>query len=212
MTLNFPTPLTCAALISGGGRTVLNLLDTIAAGGLDANIPVVIANRECTGIDRISERGIPVELVAGKAFASPREHSAEIFARLRTARVDVVLLSGYLARLEIPRDFEQRVINIHPALIPAFSGHGMYGDHVHKAVIARGCKVTGCTVHLCDNEYDHGPILVQRTVPVLDSDTPASLAARVFDAECIAYPEALRLLMSGPVQIEGQRIVATANH
>ncbi len=211
MEVKFPTPLKCAALISGGGRTVLNLLDRIDAGKLQATLPLVLANRDCPGVTRLAARGIPVEVVTRAAHGSMASHSAAIFSRLRTAQVDVVLLAGYLARLEIPTDFQNRVLNIHPALIPAFSGHGMYGEHVHAAVISRGCKVSGCTVHFCDNEYDHGPILVQHTVPVLSNDTPETLAARVFEAECNAFPAALQLLMQGPLNIVGQRIVSSTS-
>ena len=116
------------------------------------------------------------------------------------------MLAGFLARLEIPADFAQRVINIHPALIPAFCGHGMHGRHVHAAVLERGCAVSGCTVHFCDNEYDHGPIILQQCVPVADDDTPETLAARVFEAECTAYPEAIRRFATGRLRIEGRRV------
>ena len=109
-------------------------------------------------------------------------------------------MGGFLKHVLIPPDFENRVINIHPALIPAFCGQGMYGLRVHEAVLDYGAKVTGCTVHFVDNQYDHGPIILQRTVEVLPDDTPESLQARVFAAECEAYPEALRLLASGRVQ------------
>jgi phosphoribosylglycinamide formyltransferase-1 len=112
-----------------------------------------------------------------------------------------------LTFVPIPSDFENRVLNIHPALIPAFCGRGFYGHHVHEAVLLYGAKVSGCTVHFVDNQYDHGPILLQRVVPVLDHDTPDTLAARVFEAECQAYPEALRLLGSGKVRVEGRRVI-----
>ncbi|MCA8991873.1 MAG: phosphoribosylglycinamide formyltransferase [Planctomycetaceae bacterium] len=207
--LSFPTPLRCAALISGGGRTVTNLVDRIKSGQLAAEIPIVIANRECAGVQRLTDMGLTVEVMKRAEFADDEAHNKAIFDRIRQARVDVVLLAGYLARLIIPHEFDRRVLNIHPALIPSFSGHGMYGDRVHAAVIERGCCVSGCTVHFCDDEYDHGPILVQKAVPVLADDTPDSLAARVFEAECEAYPEALELLMSGPVEIRGHRVCSS---
>jgi phosphoribosylglycinamide formyltransferase-1 len=102
-------------------------------------------------------------------------------------------------------------MNIHPALIPAFCGKGMYGRHVHEAVLARGCKVSGCTVHFCDNIYDHGPIVLQRCVPVEEGDTPDSLAARVFRAECEAYPEAIRLFAAGRLRVEGSRVAISGS-
>ncbi len=115
-------------------------------------------------------------------------------------------MGGYLTHVLIPPDFENRVLNIHPALIPAFCGRGFYGHHVHEAVLEYGAKVSGCTVHFVDNQYDHGPIILQKVVPVLDDDTPDSLAARVFAAECEAYPEALRLLGRGKVVVEGRSV------
>jgi len=115
-------------------------------------------------------------------------------------------MGGFLKRITIPQDFANRVTNIHPALLPSFGGEGMYGHFVHEAVLHSGAKVSGCTVHLADNEYDRGPILVQKCVPVLEDDTPETLAARVFEAECEAYPEALRLIAAGRVRVEGRRV------
>jgi phosphoribosylglycinamide formyltransferase 1 len=108
--------------------------------------------------------------------------------------------------VQVPDDFLGRVMNIHPALIPAFCGKGMYGHHVHEAVIESGVKLTGCTVHFADNQYDHGPIILQRAVPVLDDDTPQTLAAQVFAEECRAYPEAIRLFAENRLRIEGKRV------
>jgi len=123
--------------------------------------------------------------------------SGEIFAACREARPDLVVMAGFLHLLEIPVDFAGRVINIHPSLLPAFGGQGFHGSRVHRAVLDRGCTVSGCTVHLVDNEYDHGRILVQKTVPVLRDDTADSLAARVFAAECTALPEAIQRIAAG---------------
>ena len=116
------------------------------------------------------------------------------------------LLGGFLQLVQVPDDFLGRVMNIHPSLIPAFCGKGFYGEYVHEAVLAMGVKVTGCTVHFADNEYDHGPIILQRAVPVLDTDTAEILAARVFQQECEAYPEAIRLFAEGKLRIEGRRV------
>jgi phosphoribosylglycinamide formyltransferase-1 len=114
--------------------------------------------------------------------------------------------SGFLKRITVPEDYAHRVTNIHPALIPAFCGEGMYGHHVHEAVLDYGAKLSGCTVHFADNQYDHGPVILQRAVPVLDDDTPDSLAARVFQAECEAYPEALQAMAQGRLTMEGRRV------
>jgi phosphoribosylglycinamide formyltransferase-1 len=108
--------------------------------------------------------------------------------------------------LRIPEDFTHRVMNIHPALLPAFGGKGMYGRHVHEAVLAYGAKISGCTVHFADNEFDHGPVILQRSAPVLDDDTPHRLAARVFEQERLAYPEAIQLFAEDRLRVEGRRV------
>ncbi len=195
--VNSDSPTRLVVLISGSGRTLVNLLAEQSAGRLQIKIPLVIANRDCTGVERALEAKLTCEIIHPKSFANIAEFSAEVFDRCRRARADLVVLAGYLARLEIPGDFEGRVMNIHPALIPAFCGEGMYGQHVHEAVLRRGCKVSGCTVHLVDYEYDHGPILLQKVVEVKDDDTPDTLAARVFEQECSAYPEAIRMWQTG---------------
>jgi phosphoribosylglycinamide formyltransferase-1 len=113
-------------------------------------------------------------------------------------------MGGFLKRLDIPADFANRVVNIHPGLIPAFCGKGFYGHHVHEAVLEYGAKLSGCTVHFADNQYDHGPVILQKAVPVENDDTPETLAARVFEAECEAYPEAIQLIAEGRVKLEGR--------
>jgi phosphoribosylglycinamide formyltransferase 1 len=177
-------------LISGSGTTLQNLIDRIAAGRLSATIDGVIASRPgIAGIARAERAGLPVRVVASKSSES--EYSEWVFAAVREWSPDRVCLCGWLKLLKIPDDFAGRVLNIHPSLLPAFGGPGMYGRHVHEAVLASGALETGCTVHIADNTYDTGPILVQRRVPVLPGDTPETLAARVFVAECDAYPEAI---------------------
>ena len=200
-------PIRLAVLISGGGTTLVNFLKKIKAGELNAEIAVVIASREgIAGIERAREAGLACEVIARKTFDSVESFSTAIFDRCRAANVDLVTLAGFLSLIRIPPDFERRVLNIHPALIPAFCGHGFHGHHVHEAALARGVKLSGCTVHFADNEYDHGPILVQRAVPVLEGDTPDTLAARVFEAECEAYPEAIRLFAKGQLEIGNGRL------
>jgi phosphoribosylglycinamide formyltransferase-1 len=136
-------------------------------------------------------------------YRDPNSFSEVIFKHCREARVNLVVMGGFLKKLVIPNDFENRVVNIHPALIPAFCGQGFYGHRVHEAVLEYGAKISGCTVHFADNLYDHGPIILQRIVPVLDDDTPDSLAKRVFAEECKAYPEAIRLIAEG--RVSGRR-------
>jgi phosphoribosylglycinamide formyltransferase 1 len=196
-----------AVLISGGGTTLDNLLRQIAAGTLAAEIPLVISsNSKAKGLEIARAAGISTHTLARKSFVSPEAFSASVFDACRSARVDWVVMAGFLSHVLIPPDFEHRVTNIHPSLIPAFCGQGFYGHRVHEAVLAYGAKVSGCTVHLVDNQYDHGPIILQRVVPVLDDDTPETLAARIFAEECQAYPEALRLLASGKVSVAGRQV------
>ena len=195
------SPIRLAVLISGGGTTLVNFVNKINAGELTAQIAVVIASRDgIAGIERAREAGLPCEVISRQRFDSVASFSAAIFERCDAAQVDLVVLAGFLSLIDIPPHYERRVLNIHPALIPAFCGRGMHGHHVHEAALARGVKLSGCTVHFADNEYDHGPIILQRAVPVLDGDTSETLAARVFAAECEAYPEAIRLVAEGKLQ------------
>ena len=129
-----------------------------------------------------------------------------IFSACRDAGVDYVAMAGFLKLAPVPDDFAGRVVNIHPALIPAFCGPGMYGHRVHQAVLDAGVKVTGCTVHFVDNEYDHGPIIWQQPVPVFDDDTADTLAKRVFEVEKEAYPHVLQLLAAGRIKLDGRRV------
>ena len=198
-------PLRLAVLISGGGTTLKNLIERIEAGSLDAGIMLVVASTPKAGGLKFAEAaGIPSAVVRRKDFPSQDAFSAGVFDRCRQAGVDLVVLGGFLKRLTIPEDFANRVVNIHPALIPSFCGDGMYGHFVHEAVLDYGAKVSGCTVHFADNQYDHGPVILQKAVPVLDDDTPERLAARVFEAECEAYPEVLNLIAAGRVRVEGR--------
>lgn len=205
-------PIRLGVLISGGGTTLMNLLARISDGRLAAEIALVVADRPgCAGIEKARKAGLDVVVIPRRDAANLEEFSQAIFERLRAAGVDLVVLGGFLSLVRIPDDFSYRVLNIHPALIPAFCGKGFYGEKVHRAVLERGVKVSGCTVHFADNEYDHGPIILQKCVPVLDDDTPDSLAARVFAAECEAFPEAIELYASGRLEIVGRRVRTRPN-
>ncbi len=190
-------------LLSGGGRTLLNILDEIRAGRLAAEVAIVIASRGCKGVERSQAAGLNVEIVPYKQMPDVETYSHRIVELLTAAGVDLAIQAGFLWLWRIPPQYEGRVMNIHPALLPSFGGHGMYGRHVHEAVLAAGCKVSGCTVHFVTNEYDAGPIIVQRTAPVEEGDTPDTLAARVFEQECIAYPEAINLFAENRLHIDG---------
>jgi len=184
--------LRLVVLLSGSGRTLENLLEAIGAGRLSARVAAVVSSRpDVRGVAIAARVGVPVHVLppAGRPI---EDWSDAIFAVCRDARADLVVMAGFLHLVHIPADFAGRVVNIHPSLLPAFGGRGFHGMHVHRAVLDRGCTVSGCTVHLVDDEYDHGRILLQETVPVLRDDTPESLAARVFAAECRVLPEAIR--------------------
>ncbi|MCX5673736.1 MAG: phosphoribosylglycinamide formyltransferase [Planctomycetota bacterium] len=197
-------PIRLGVLLSGGGRTLENILDHIRAGKLAAEVAVVIASRPAVrGIDIGKAAGAPTHLVRPKEYLTVEAYSDAMVKLLDDARVDLILLAGFLSYWIIPQRYLGRVMNIHPALLPAFGGKGMYGHHVHEAVLARGCKVSGCTVHFVNNEYDEGPIILQRAVPAYAEDTADALAARVFEQECIAYPEAIRLFAEGRLRLEG---------
>ncbi|MDA0282343.1 MAG: phosphoribosylglycinamide formyltransferase [Planctomycetota bacterium] len=203
-------PIKLAVLISGGGTTLLNLLEKNQAGQLDAEFPIVIASREdCRGVERARSAGLHCEPVVRSQFDSVETFSERIFDLCRDAEVDLVILGGFLSLVQIPDEFAHRVINIHPSLIPAFCGKGFHGHHVHEAVLERGAKVSGCTVHFANNEYDAGPIILQKIVPVMDDDTPGSLQKRVFEAEREAFPEAIRLFATGRLRIDGTRVVSS---
>jgi phosphoribosylglycinamide formyltransferase-1 len=193
-----------AALISGGGRTVLNIAEEIRAGRLDADLSVVIASRQCKGIERCRAAGMEVHLVALNEMPGQQAYCDAIAKILDDAEVDLVIMAGFLSLWRIPPNYVGRVMNIHPALLPRFGGKGMYGHHVHEAVLKHGCKISGCTVHFVDNEYDSGPIIVQKCVPVFDTDSPDDLADRVFEQECKAFPEAIKLFSEGKITIDGQ--------
>jgi formyltetrahydrofolate-dependent phosphoribosylglycinamide formyltransferase len=186
--------LRLAVLVSGGGRTLANLLERIAAGTLSATVETVVSSRgDIRGVEIARAAGIPTHVLPpqGRPLA---DWSRDIFDCCRAAKADLVVMAGFLHLVEIPTDFTDRVINIHPSLLPAFGGKGYHGMHVHRAVLNRGCTVSGCTVHLVDGEYDHGRILLQQAVSVEPNDTPESLAARVFTAECQALPDAINQL------------------
>jgi phosphoribosylglycinamide formyltransferase-1 len=186
-------------MLSGGGRTMVNLAAAMQRDRMNASIELVIASTECAGCERARERGFVTRVEPG---VIDRER---LGAMLSEARIDYVLLAGYLKLVRVPEAYRHRVVNIHPALLPSFGGAGMYGQRVHAAVLVRGCKVSGCTVHLVDDEFDSGPILVQRACEVREDDTPETLAARVFEQECVAYPAALEMLIEGRVRVDGRR-------
>lgn len=201
------TPFPIAVTLSGTGRTLANLLRQIAAGDLPVAVRCVIGSKEgLGGLAVAAAAGIPTHVVARRVYADTEAFSAAVWSVIAGYEVRLVVHGGFLQKLLVAPGWEGRVINIHPSLLPAFGGAGMYGQHVHAAVLAHGCKVSGCTVHICDDAYDAGPIVAQRCVPVLDDDTPERLAARVFAAECALYPAVIRAFAEGRVQQMGRRV------
>lgn len=200
--------LPIAVLISGGGTTLKNLLAVHAAGELDVEFRLVVSSRKtAAGLALARDAGVPTEVIRRRDFQAPGEHSQAMFAACRAAGVELVVMGGYLEHLLIAEDFANRVVNIHPSLIPSFSGQGYYGLRVHQAAIDYGAKLSGCTVHFVDNEFDHGPIIAQRACHVLPTDSPEDLAARVFQLECGLYPEVIQSIATGKVQLNGRRVV-----
>ena len=196
-----------AALLSGGGRTLENFFNCIDSGDLNAEITSVISSTpKAYGLKRAAKRNVPTAVFMRKNYSDDESYSRDIFAFLSERPCDLVCLAGFLKFLYIPPEWYGRVMNIHPALLPSFGGKGLYGDIVHKAVLDSGAKVSGCTVHFVDNKYDNGPIIIQRAVPVFYEDTPDALAARVFDEECIAYPEAIRLFIEERLQVIDSKV------
>lgn len=203
--------LNIAVLLSGGGTTLANLIESIDQGRLSANIGLVVSSRPgVRGLEVAARAGIATAVVESRKFrVSAREAeeindwaamSAEMDRLLLPGGFDLVCMAGFLSRYIIPEELRGRVVNIHPALIPMFCGQGMYGQRIHEAVVASGVRVTGCTVHFADNNYDTGPIILQRACPVYSDDHPDEVAARVFVEECKAYPAAINLIADGRVR------------
>ncbi|MDH3519509.1 MAG: phosphoribosylglycinamide formyltransferase [Myxococcales bacterium] len=196
-----------AVLLSGSGTSLENLFEHIEAGRLDAEVTLVIASRaDAGGLARAQRRGVPAYAVPRREHPDPTRFNDAIHALLERHEVDVVALLGFLSPFQTRGKWGGRVINVHPALIPAFCGKGFYGRRVHEAVLDAGVKVTGATVHFADDAYDRGPIILQEAVPVHDDDTPETLAERVQAAERRLVPEALRLLAEGRLTLDGRRV------
>jgi formyltetrahydrofolate-dependent phosphoribosylglycinamide formyltransferase len=167
---------------------------------------VIASKAEAGGLARAARRGVPAVAVPRKQYRDVKAFNDALHAALEAHDPDLVLLLGFLSPFELRGRYEGRALNVHPALIPAFSGKGFYGRRVHEAVLDAGAKLSGATVHFVDEEYDHGPIVLQRAVPVLDDDTPETLAARVQAVERELVPEAVRLFAAGRLRLEAGRV------
>lgn len=207
-----PRRLRLAVLLSGSGTSLENLFEQIDA-GLPAEVVCVLGSKKSAfGLRRAEARGVPAVAVPRREFADVTAFNDALHAELARYAPDLVCLLGFLSPFETRGRYAGRALNVHPALIPAFSGRGFYGHHVHEAVLAAGVKLTGATVHFVSDAYDEGPILLQESVPVRDDDSPETLAARVQALERRLVPEAIRLIAEGRVRVEGRRvrILATA--
>lgn len=196
-----------AVLLSGSGTTLVNLLERIDDGRLDARVVCVVSSKAgVKGVERGEAAGLPTFVVPRREFPDVEEFSSRITEIVDRHSPDLVCCAGFLSAWLFPPAYAGRVMNIHPALIPSFCGKGYYGMKVHRAVVETGVKVSGCTVHFANLEYDQGPIIVQRAVPVGHDDTPEDVRRRVFLEECEAYPEAIRLFGEGRLAIDGRRV------
>jgi len=196
-----------AVLISGGGTTLKNLIDRIEAQSLNAEIALVVSNNPgAGGLGFAEDASIESKVISHKDFDGREAFSDAIFAALRESGAQLIVMGGFLRQLSIPDDFENRIINIHPSLIPSFCGKGNYGSRVHQGVLDYGCKLTGCTVHFVDDDYDHGPIIAQASVAVEVGDDVKSLAARVFEAECELLPKVINQIADGRVKVIGRTV------
>jgi len=203
----YEKPIRLGVLISGGGTTLMNILEYIKQGRLNAEVAVVISSRSTVaGVEKAKSAGLDVKIIRKKDHPDIDEFSKRIEEELVSANVDLVVQGGWLCLWKIPQKYTNRVMNIHPALLPSFGGEGMWGHHVHDAVLKQGCKISGCTVHFCTNEYDKGPIIVQRCCEVKDDDSAETLAARVFEQECIAYPQAIKLFAEGRILVQNNKL------
>ena len=199
--------LNLAVLLSGSGRSLENFQQAIMAGRLNARVVVVVSSKEdAYGLVRARQHGLAAVAVPRRSYLDPQAFNEAVNAVLAHYPIDLVILAGFLSLYEPPPALLGRVMNMHPALLPAFGGKGFYGNRVHRAVLESGVKLSGCTVHFADACYDHGPIILQTAVPVEDDDTVASLAARVFAAECTLYPQAIQLFAENRLRVEGRRV------
>lgn len=186
-----------ALLVSGGGRSLENLVELTRRGELAAEVALAISDRPAIGaLERCARLGVPALVLDYKGLGGAAGFSARVFAELEARAVTLCVLAGFLRLLQVPPAWRGRVLNIHPALLPKYGGKGYYGDHVHAAVLASGERESGCTVHFVDDQYDHGAHILQRKVPVLAGDDVHTLAARVFEAEKVALPEAIRQVLA----------------
>ncbi|MCB1187302.1 phosphoribosylglycinamide formyltransferase [bacterium] len=195
-------PLRLAVLISGGGSTLLNILERIREGRLNAEVVGVVASKDCGGLQHAADFNVPSAIVERGQPFDAADFAARITAELDRWQPDLIVFGGFLSLYLLPPQYRHRALNTHPALLPSFGGQGMYGDRVHEAVLQSGTRVSGCTVHLVDDEYDHGSIVLQKVVPVLTGDDVASLGERIRSAERELLPLVISLWAEGRIRVD----------
>lgn len=200
-------PIRLAVLLSGSGTTLQNLIDKQERHELDVEIVGVIGSKpDAYGLERARSHGIPERAICRRDYDDQAAFNTAVWQEIRAHQADLVVLAGYMLLLEVPADYKDRIMNVHPALIPSFCGHKMYGHHVHQAVLDYGARISGATVHFVDEMYDHGPIILQESVPVLQEDTADTLAERVQALERKLYPQAIQLFAEGRLRVEGRKV------
>lgn len=202
----------CAVFASGGGSNFQSLIDKKKEGKLSVDLSVLIVNNSRAGaVKRAEDNNIPVLHCAPSHFETEAAYTRQLAEHLKKFDIGYIALAGYMKKLpsEIVTRFRNRIMNIHPGLLPAFGGKGMYGSRVHKAVLEFGAKISGITIHFVDEEYDHGPVIFQDTVPVKDDDTPDTLAARVLRLEHASYWKVVDAVCNERVKVEGRRVFGT---
>lgn len=203
----------CAVFASGGGSNFQALIDRKIAGDLHVEFTLLIGNNSSAGaFDKAKRYGIEAIHIAPSHFENEKLYTDKLSGLLESKKIDLLILAGYMKKLpkEIVNKYQYRIVNIHPGLLPAFGGKGMYGSKVHQAVIDYGAKVTGITVHFVDEEYDHGPIILQEIVKVDDGDDAQTLAEKVLKIEHANYWKAIEAIAAGTIRVvDGRRVVGT---
>lgn len=201
-----------AVFASGGGSNFQVLIDKQATGELPVSITLMVGNNsKANAFDRAKKHNIPTLHISQSHFTSEKEYVTTLLHNLDKAQVDLIVLAGFMKMIpsELIQKYRNRIVNIHPALLPAFGGKGMYGMHVHRAIVEYGAKVTGITVHFVDEEYDHGPVIFQDTIAVTSEDTPEDVAAKVLTVEHNSLWRVVRALATKTIAIKGRKIVGT---
>ena len=197
-----------AVMASGGGSNFQAILDRTESGELVAEVVLLISNNSnCGAVNKAKSAKIETLHLAPSSFEDEAEYTKQLTGHLERVKCDIIVLAGYMKRVPsgVIQKFRNRILNIHPALLPSFGGKGMYGARVHEAVLKYGAKISGITVHLVDEDYDHGPIVMQRCVEVMDGDTPDVLATRVLKLEHDTYWRAIKFFAEGRVKVHGRK-------